>query len=171
MEAIFINRLAQTKENLLEMNMSYDKVKRITVQVIIAVIFVALGVLYFLIDLVLPGILMLALAVVFPFLLTLKLRLHCKNSVKQQMILYNKVVEGETSFYDEELKSVSEAGKTEITLEYSKIKKVKQSKNLYLLVLDKRLVVMVDKNRFEKGTAADFEEFIKQKAVNAKIKL
>ncbi len=170
-EAIFINKICHTKDNLLEMNKAYSGANRIAVQILLAAIFSVLAVLYFFIELVLPGVLMLALAVVFPLLLNLKLVRYCKNSVKQQMVLYNKVIESETFFYDDELKSLYVGSGNEITLEYSKIRKIKQSKNLYLLILEKRLVVMVDKRRFEKGTAEEFEGFIKEKAANAKIKI
>lgn len=86
------------------------------------------------------------------------------------MELFNEIPEGKTLFYEDHLMSVS-TNNAELKLEYTKIQKVKQSKNLYLLVLKRKLVVMVDKNRFEKGKCEEFEKFIAEKAVNAKIKL
>ena len=81
------------------------------------------------------------------------------------------MLEGQTLFYDDCIVSTNSADNSEVKIDYGKIIKVMQSKNLYLLVMKQKLVIMVNKNGFEKGNCEDFEKFIRTKAVNAKIKL
>lgn len=74
-------------------------------------------------------------------------------------------------FYDKNIISVNEVTKSEKLVDYTSILKVTQTKNLYFLFVSKDAFIPLDKNRFEKGTCEEFEEFIKSKAVNARIKL
>ncbi len=101
------------------------------------------------------------------------IRLHiiANKQQKQFLILYNRTPEAITDFYDDHIKSTSITNKEEITIEYDKIIKLKQTKNLYLLTLKEKIILMIDKNNFEKGTCEDFEKFIISKSVNAKNKL
>lgn len=172
MEAVFISKFKSTKEHLLEMNKAYKGVKFIIIKTVLFTAFLILSALWFFeLGDILKGIGTLALGVVFTVLPTILDRYKAKKNEKRLLLLYNEIPESTTYFYDDHLLNVSETNNGELKLEYDKIIKVKQSRNLYLLILKERLVVMVDKNRFEKGTCEEFEEFIKTKAVNAKIKL
>ena len=97
--------------------------------------------------------------------------IHAKKREKQLVELFGELPSAQNMFFEDYLLSVSLADKSELKIEYGKIIKVRQSKNLYLLIMNQKLVIMVDKNRFEKGTSEEFEQFIKTKAVNAKIKI
>ncbi len=172
MEALFINKFKHTKENLIEMNRSYNGIKIFILRVVLFAAFLILSA-FWIFELydIISGIATLVLGIIFAVLPTIVDRYKAGKEEKRLLILYNEIPESTTFFNDDHLFSTSETTNGELKLEYNKIIKVKQSKNLYLLILKERLVVMVDKNRFEKGTCEEFEEFIKSKAINAKIKL
>lgn len=172
MEALFINKFKHTKENLIEMNRSYNGIKIFILRVVLFAAFFILSA-FWIFELydIISGIATLVLGIIFAVLPTIVDRYKAGKEEKRLLILYNEIPESTTYFNDDHLFSISETTNGELKLEYNKIIKVKQSRNLYLLILKERLVVMVDKNRFEKGTCKEFEEFIKAKAVNAKIKL
>ena len=100
-------------------------------------------------------------------------RIYFLANKREKILLemYDTVPENVIMFYQEKIMTESLTNKAESTVEYSKIKKIKQSKNMYLLILNRDLVLMVNKNNFEKGSCEEFEKFIKEKAINAKIKL
>ncbi len=172
MDALFINKFNHTKENLIEMNQAYKGIKFIIIRVILFAAFLILSA-FWIFELwdIISGIGTLVLGVIFAILPSILDRYKISKDEKRLILLYDEIPESTTCFYDDHLLSKSETTNGELNLEYKKIIKVKQSRNLYLLILKERLVVMVDKNRFEKGTCEEFEEFIKSKAVNAKIKL
>lgn len=172
MDALFINKFKHTKENLIEMNRSYNGIKIFILRVVLFAAFLILSA-FWIFELydIISGIATLVLGIIFAVLPTIVDRYKAGKEEKRLLILYNEIPESTTFFNDDHLFSTSETTNGELKLEYNKIIKVKQSKNLYLLILKERLVVMVDKNRFKKGTCEEFEEFIKSKAVNAKIKL
>ena len=71
-----------------------------------------------------------------------------------------------TKFYDD--KFVVEnltTGKT-APISYSRIRKVSEDDGYVFLLLDTRIISPVDKNDFIQGTAEDFSDFIRSKAVN-----
>ena len=105
---------------------------------------------------------------IYPFI---KNNVSEKKRQKQFLALYNETPESITNFYEDNLKITTPANNAEITIDYDKIIKLKQTKNLYLIILKENLVVMVDKNGFEEGNCEDFEKFIVLKAINAKNKL
>ena len=71
-----------------------------------------------------------------------------------------------TKFYDD--KFVVEnltTGKT-ASISYSRIRKVSEDERFVFLLLDTRIISPVDKNDFIQGSAEDFSEFIRARAVN-----
>ncbi|MBR2867736.1 MAG: YcxB family protein [Clostridia bacterium] len=172
MEPVYINNLKQTRETLIEMNKTYSFASRITFQIAALIIygFLAFVLAYFYYNYI--GAALIAVLGVFLFFYPLiKLHSAAKKREKQILELYGSMLEGQTLFYDDCIVSTNSADKSEVKIDYGKIIKVKQSKNLYLLVMKQKLVIMVNKNDFEKGNCEDFEKFIRTKAVNAKIKI
>lgn len=170
MEPIFINKLKHSKEIYIEINKTYSKTSRLIISLLILTVYLALALFFYYYEII-TAVLLGIIGIVFSFYPTARIYIFAKRREKQFIELYDTVPECETVFYDEYLFSVGITSKEELNINYTKIKKVKQSKNLYLLILGNKIVVMVDKNRFEKGTCEEFEEFIKNKAVNAKIRL
>lgn len=172
MEAIFINNFKQTKENYIEMNKKHSAFSIYFLGALIFIIYLSLALIYYYIsyDIIISLVLAL-IGVLFPIYPRIRINIIARKREKIFIELYEKTPEGQTLFFDDHIFSFSETDKAEINIDYKKIKKIKQSKNLYLLILGNKVVIMVDKNRFQKGTCEEFEKFIKEKAVNAKIKL
>jgi hypothetical protein len=172
MEPLFINNLKQTKDVYLEMNKAYSSASRIAYQIAVPVIYGFLACfLIFYYGSYFSGAVIFAFGVLLFFYPLIKLHRIANKREKVFVELYGSTPEGQTLFYDDCLVSTNSADKSELKIEYGKIIKVRQSKNLYLLIMNQKLVIMVDKNRFKKGTSEEFEQFIKTKAVNAKIKI
>lgn len=172
MDTLFICKFKHTKENNLEMNKAYSGAKQTIIKTVFLAIFVVLAhAWYFNLGSLLGCIAYLIIGISGFLWVTFRNHLFARKNEKRLLLLYNEIPESATYFYDDYLLTTNEKTNGELKLDYDKIIKVKQSQNLYLLILKERLVVMVDKNRFEKGTCEEFEEFIKSKAVNAKIKL
>ncbi len=172
MEPVFINKFKHTKESFVEMNKKYSGFMRIFFGTLFLIVFLALSLLgYFVLYDLTYAIIVAVLGVFFAIYPSVRIYILARKRENVLLELYEEIPECDTMFFDEYIMSVNLTNKAEIKLEYNKIKKIKQSKNMYLLILSKSLVIMVNKNGFEKGTCEEFEEFIKCKAVNAKIKL
>lgn len=172
MEPLFINNFTHSKEMYIEMNKAYSFVSRLIFQIAVAVIYGFLAVLlFFYYGNYFSGAAIVLVGVFLFFYPLINTRIHAKKREKQLVELFGELPSAQNLFFDDYLLSISSADKSELRIEYDKIIKVRQSKNLYLLIMKQKLVIMVDKNRFEKGRCEEFEQFIKSKAVNAKIKL
>ena len=172
MEPLFINNFTHSKEMYIEMNKAYSFVSRLIFQIAVAVIYGFLAVLlFFYYGNYFSGAAIVLVGVFLFFYPLINTRIHAKKREKQLVELFGELPSAQNLFFDDYLLAISSADKSELRIEYDKIIKVRQSKNLYLLIMKQKLVIMVDKNRFEKGTSEEFEQFIKSKAVNAKIKL
>lgn len=172
MEPLFINNFTHSKEMYIEMNKAYSFVSRLIFQIAVAVIYGFLAVLlFFYYGSYFSGAAIVLVGVFLFFYPLINTRIHAKKREKQLVELFGELPSAQNLFFDDYLLSISSADKSELRIEYDKIIKVRQSKNLYLLIMKQKLVIMVDKNRFEKGSCEEFEQFIKSKAVNVKIKL
>lgn len=172
MEAIFINSFKQTKENYIEMNKKHSAFSIYFLGALIFIIYTALTLIYYYVSYdVIISVILALIGVLFPIYPHLRINIIARKREKIFIELYEKIPEGQTLFFDDHIFSFSETDKAEVNIDYKKIKKIKQSKNLYLLILNKKIIIMVDKRSFEKGTCEEFEKFIAEKAVNAKIKL
>ena len=171
MEPLFINNLKQTNEIYIEMNKAFFSASRIAYQITVPVVYGALACVLVYQCNYIAALLIALFGILLFFYPLIKLHFTARKREKIFTELYGSMPEGQTLFYDDGLVSTSYADKSETKIEYGKIIKVKQSKNLYLLIMKQKIVVMVNKTGFEKGGCEEFEQFIKSKAVNAKIKL
>lgn len=172
MDALFINKFKHTKESYIEMNMKYSQFTRIFFGILLFSALFSLSLFgYFVLYDLVYTVAFAILAVGFGIYPTVRIHLLARKREKVLLEMYGVVPENVIMFYDENVMATSLTNKAEMTLEYTKIKKIIQSKNMYILILSKSVVLMVNKDSFEKGTCKEFEKFITEKAVNAKIKL
>ncbi len=73
-----------------------------------------------------------------------------------------------TKFYDDKFVVENLTNGKNASIPYTRIRKVSEDENYIFLLLDTRIISPVDKSEFLQGTAEDFAEFIKRKAVNTK---
>ena len=172
MEALFINKFKHTKESYIEMNMKYSQFSRMFFGFLFFALFGFLSLFgYFVLYNLVYTAVLAVFAIVFSFYPTIRIYFLARKREKVLLEMYDAIPENIVMFFDENIMTKSLTNNAEQNLAYTKIKKVKQSRNMYLLILSKGVVLMVNKDGFEKGTSEEFEKFITEKAVNAKIKL
>ncbi len=172
MEAVFINKFKHTKSHYIEAYKGFYPLMKSPFYITLALLYFALAFfIYFHYYDIIPAIIIAVCGIFFGFYPIIRLHIIANKQQKRFLTLYNETPEAITCFFEEHLESTSITNKEEIKIDYDKIIKLKQTKNLYLLILKEKLVIMVDKSRFEKGTCEEFEKFIISKAVNAKNKL
>lgn len=170
MEPIYINRFKHSKKSYTEVYYKATSTTVLSILILICYSILAFCFYYLLYETILAVIFEI-LGLILALYTFLRIRIIANKREKTFMELYGRIPEGQTLFFDDHIFSFSETDKSELNIEYQKIKKIKQSKNYYMLYITKKVFVFVDKNNFEKGTCEEFENFIKEKAVNAKIKL
>lgn len=171
METLFENQCIYSKKNLLEMAKKTQK-KYLVVINIFAMLICALNafsriVIHHSIGM---GIFFLLCAGLFSITLFLP-NITANRMLKQYHELYHSEYHTTTLFFQENMVDFNEQTNGKTMIEYAQIMKVTKTKGLYLLVMRQNLVLLIDKNGFIKGERAAFEAFIKEKAINAKIKL
>lgn len=170
MEAIFENKCVYSKQNLMEMN---SKKSPMQILMIFFSILYFINCIYTIItsnDLS-SGLTYLVFSVILTILVITPTYANINITLKRNIELYGTEVETVVSFYEDNLISKNLQSKGETVTAYNKLVKIKETKHLYFLYLKHRLVILVDKNGFTKGTQEEFKKFIKEKAVNAKIKI
>lgn len=71
-----------------------------------------------------------------------------------------------TKFYDDRFVVENLTTGKDASIPYTRIRKVAEDERYVFLLLDTRIISPVDKNDFINGTAEDFAEFIRARAVN-----
>jgi hypothetical protein len=170
METRFENRCRFSKENLLEMIWRIRKPATIYLLACSTVLLACSATLFFYLNDLPRGFAALFLALFFILYGLFLPRFSVNRQLKQHRELYHTEIVSDIAFYDDYYFSTSEQTKAETKTDYSQIKRVLRTKHLYLLRLSAQIVYLVDKNGFTKGNAADFESFIREKAVRAKIR-
>lgn len=75
------------------------------------------------------------------------------------------------NFYEDHVLAINALTKNKTNIKYVEVKQVIQTRDLYIIVMEQGLVLMMDKHGFNKGTKEDFAEFMKEKCVNAEVNL
>lgn len=172
MDAVFTNKFKHTKSNYIEAYKGAYPLMKSPFYITLALLYFALALLmYFYFYDIIPAVIIAVCGIFLGFYPIIRLHIITTKQQKQFLSLYSETPESITWFYDDHIKSTSLTNKSEITVDYDKIIKLKQTKNLYLLTMKEKVILMIDKNGFEKGTCEEFEKFIVLKAVNAKNKL
>ncbi|MEN6420246.1 MAG: YcxB family protein [Clostridiaceae bacterium] len=168
MEALLVNRCVFSKENLLEMTKAIRKSSSIAL-IVCSIILLVVSMLNFVVKgNVSTGIVMLVLAVFFGVFDLWLPGYTAKSMYKRYQMIYHKEISSELQFFDDSILSLGEQAKAESRMSYAKVTRVISTKCLYVIRLNAQLVLLVDKNGFEKGDCAGFETLIKQKATKAK---
>lgn len=165
MEPRYVNKITQTEQHLREMQFAAMGKIRMILYTTVAIFSLLTAVLLFssmeidsAIILLLCGIMLLILAFLRPIL-------AAKKQYKRNIILTDgkQLTATELKFYDDKVITYNPTVNNEVTFDYEKFKKYKQTRHLHLLILPQSLYLMVDKNGFEIGNSEEFEAFIKEK--------
>lgn len=92
-------------------------------------------------------------------------------SARKNREVHGKDVETVNRFYEDHVLAVNTLSKTKTSIEYGQVQQILRTKDLYIIGMDKGLVLLIDRHGFTLGTEKDFEAFIKEKCVNAEVRL
>lgn len=92
-----------------------------------------------------------------------------KIFAERNNLMYHQTVVQEIYFFDDHIKTISCPSNGETFPSYADITQVVRSKKLYILLLGKVSFIPLDKTKFVNITIEEFERFIREKAVNAKV--
>lgn len=168
MEPIFVNRCTFNKKNLTEMIKHTRGGLRALVYVCGAVLLLVALVEYFILYDFSMAFFSFFLGLFFTVYMALLPRLSARITLKRYQVLYHTEVISELRFFEDTIATYSEQTRAETSINYTQIKRVIRTKNLYLLQLGAQLVLLVDKVGFERGDCDGFEQFIKGKATSAR---
>jgi len=86
-------------------------------------------------------------------------------------LMYHQTVVQRIYFFDDHIKTISYPSNGEAFPTYADITQVVKSKNLYILLFSKVTFISLEMTKFENISLEEFERFIREKAVNAKVLL
>lgn len=99
------------------------------------------------------------------------MRLASFAARKNREIHGGKDVETQNNFYEDHLLAINAFTMNRTNIKYVDILSLLETKDLYIIGMDKGLVLMLDKNGFTKGTREEFVEFMKEKCINAEVNI
>lgn len=163
MELLFTNKCTYTKKNLIEANRSTSSRKLPTT------ISICMGFVIFLSGLLIANYVYCLLGALFcifyPLFSLWVVRYSAENRYQQLQQLYHSEAESVTSFYEDHLVVHYMQGGSDVTVFYSQVAKVFETKNLFFLMLSTRIGFMLEKQGFVGTTADEFGVFIRARAV------
>jgi len=113
-----------------------------------------------------------AIAVVFLLFRLFLLPVVLANfAARKNREIHGRDVETINNFYEDHVLAVNVFNKNKTSIEYTEVLKVLESKDLYIISMEQGLSLLIDKKGFTKGTCEDFKTFLKEKCVNAEVKL
>lgn len=85
--------------------------------------------------------------------------------------VHGRDIETINNFYEDHILAVNTLSQSRTNIKYREIRSLMQSKDLFIIAMDKGLVLLIDKNGFLKGTKEEFVTFMREKCVNAEVKI
>jgi len=171
MEPIFTNACAYSRENLQEAMFALNRRKKILVS--LWFLFCIAGFIYYYI--VLYDYLFIIMALAMLALLLYKYVYQILNKAKVMaercIVICHEVPVQTVRFFEDHVEPVSIMSKDELSLNYDQLIRVEKSRRLYVLYFNGKIMIILDKSKFENKTLEEFEHFIKEKAVKAKVML
>ncbi len=92
-------------------------------------------------------------------------------AAKKNREIHGRDIETVNRFYEDHVLAVNTLNNNSTNIQYTQVLKLIESKNLYIITMEKGLSLMIDKGGFTKGSREDFVQFMNEKCVNAEVKL
>lgn len=168
MEVMFENKTVYTKEILAEFSKEYYKVilnKFRMVVLVTAIIYIcATNICISMHGLNLTSVILLLASVVF-LLFYFKGHVVVSAMINKNLVaLHGESPQFTAKFYNDKLENTT--SHSNITIEYGKINKIIETKNMYILIIAKQYIILL-KNGFTIGDSNIFKSFIRTKCTNA----
>ena len=173
MEPLFTNKCIYTKKAYLEGLFGFLRKRRIIMSVFFIVLIVALSfqiIEGYSID-TYEVILAISCTLLILYSHVLQPIIHANYSNKRNIELFKQAPVLSYDFFDAHFVSYANPSNSTLTFQYNQIRRIISTKQYYLLIIRYNLYNIVDKNGFDKINMVEFERFIKEKAVKAKVML
>lgn len=85
--------------------------------------------------------------------------------------IHGRDVETVNNFYGDHILAINTLTQNKTNIPYGEVKRLLETKDLFIVGMDKGLVLLLDKHGFQKGTKEEFIEFMKEKCENAEVNL
>ena len=171
MEPLFTNTCAYSKENLQEAMFALYKRKKFLMSLFCLFCIGGCLYYYFIWYDYLFVLMAFALLAVLIYKYVYQIVSKAKLTASRCILLYHEIPVQTVRFFDNRLEPVSIMSKEELSFEYTQLIRVEKSRHLYVLYFNGKMMVILDKSNFENISLEEFERFIKEKAVNAKVLL
>lgn len=161
-QAQFENTCVYTQQHLLEMGRKTTQAFRL-VLLCACLLFLALGIWEAVAGVLWRAIVSFMFVAVWAYLLLVEPQMNAKRAYKRYWATYHAQVQTRNLFFDDHILGINVQSGGEMRIAYDQIVKIHETKSLYLLMLPKRMLVMVDKNGFQTGDAAAFAPWLRSK--------
>ncbi len=108
-------------------------------------------------------VLLLLASIIFAFIFFKGYLLKLNQGYKNLQKLHGELAEFTSIFYEDKMEVITSV--SNLTINYNKITKISETKNLYLLMIGKNCTIII-KTGFTIGDADSFKSFIKAKCIN-----
>ena len=169
MDPLFTNECAYSKENLQEAMFALFRRKKILMSLFCLFCIAGCVYYYFIFYDFLFMMMAFILFAVLIYKYVFQIMSKAKLIASRCFVIYHEVPVQTTRFFDDRIEPVSVILKEDLSLDYKQIMRVEKSRRLYVLYFNGKMMIFLDKSKFENITPEDFEHFIREKAVNAKV--
>ena len=169
MEPLFTNTCAYSKENLQEAMFALYKRKKILLSLFCLFCITGCLYYYFIYYDYLFVIMAFALFAVLIYKYVYQIISRAKLTASRCLVIYHEVPVQTTRFFDDRVEPIAVMLKEDLSLDYKQIMRVEKSKRLYVLYFNGKMMIILDKSKFENISSDAFERFILERAVNAKV--
>lgn len=92
-------------------------------------------------------------------------------AAKKNRQVHGRDIETTNHFYEDHLLAVNTLSQSKTNIKYEEVCSLVQSRDLFIIGMEQGLVLLIDKNGFSKGTGEEFLIFMREKCVNAEVKI
>ena len=92
-------------------------------------------------------------------------------AAKKNRQIHGRDIETANYFYEDHLLAVNTLSQAKTDIKYEEVRVLNQSRDLFLIGMEQGLVLLIDKNGFTKGAREEFVAFMREKCVNAEVKI
>ena len=171
MEPLFTNSCLLTKEVYKEAYLAITRTRRILVVILSAIILVSsIFEIYWTDDVLFyffAGFFVLFAVYYFVFFP----RRAVNITYQRNQEVYHEETSSTVKFYEDRIETKSSPSNAEATLRYDQIVRIKATRQLYIFTIRQKMLIILDKGKFENINLIEFEHFMKEIAVKAKVML
>ncbi len=169
---VFVNICAHSQRNLTEMQFAARGRIRMLLNTVVSLFAILTGILLLGAGEWALGTVMLLMAFLLIFTAFIQPILAVKQTIRRYAVMsgadssdgpVGMLVTGRTEFFEDSLTSVNPMVDKALTLRWDQVRRLRKTKHLWLLELDARLYLLIDREGFTVGDPEKFESFVKEK--------